>query len=103
MFTTYEDLRNLLLEAARGNGATFRFGTRVEAVDEDQATLTLASGENFSASVIVGADGSKSVMRDMLFEGGERTQDTGLVVFKCAPLSLCVAVLLTYLQYDSTS
>jgi salicylate hydroxylase len=82
MFTSYLKLRALLLSAVREHGASLRFGTKVESIDEDEAKLTLVDGEIVSADVVVGADGSKSVMRSMIFEGEERTQDTGLTVFK---------------------
>jgi salicylate hydroxylase len=82
MFTTYEALRLLYIEAARANGAVLRFGTKVEAVDQDGALLQLADGEVFSADLIVGADGAKSLVRNILFEGNEDTQSTGLVSFK---------------------
>jgi salicylate hydroxylase len=82
MFTSYADLRALILSVARANGANILFGTKVESVDEDEAKLILENGEVFSADVVVGADGSRGVMRDMIFEGAEQTQDTGAVVFK---------------------
>jgi 2-polyprenyl-6-methoxyphenol hydroxylase-like FAD-dependent oxidoreductase len=82
MFARHADFRAFLLSAARANGAIIRFGCKVSAVDEECARVTLSDGGVIQADVVVGADGTKSVMRDTLFEGEETVQDTGLVMFK---------------------
>jgi 2-polyprenyl-6-methoxyphenol hydroxylase-like FAD-dependent oxidoreductase len=75
-------MRALFVRAARANGAVLRFGTKVEAIDYDGAVLKLTEGEVFSADLVVGANGSKSMIREMLFHGEEQTQETGLISFK---------------------
>jgi 2-polyprenyl-6-methoxyphenol hydroxylase-like FAD-dependent oxidoreductase len=60
----------------------------VEAVDEEEARVTLVSGEVVEADIIVGADGIKGLMRKAVLEQeededeDEEDEPTGSVLFK---------------------
>ena len=66
------------------NGTEFRFGTRVKAVDtrpHTQPVVTLESGEQLKADVVIGADGLHSLVRKMIVDQDERTTYMGTDVF----------------------
>jgi salicylate hydroxylase len=90
LIAAYADVRALLLTAARANGALVRFGTPVEGVDEELAHVTLADGEVVKGDVIVGADGSKGALRNLVFEGEEQVGETGLAL--CKYVVLCLSL-----------
>ena len=64
------DLARLLYEPAREH-ATFRFGDRVERIDDDgeRATVTFASGASESYDLVVVAEGVGSRTRELVFPG----------------------------------
>ncbi len=70
------DLCRLLYEVALSCGATFRLGTRVVSVDTLDTTVTLDSGEVLKADVIVGADGSSGISRQILVEENDQCVDS---------------------------
>jgi salicylate hydroxylase len=63
-----------------------RYGARVEAVDEEKAHVTLASGEVVEADVVVGVDGMKGLLRKVVLEEDaedeEESEQAGYVLFK---------------------
>lgn len=66
------DLRRLLYKVALSCGAKFRLGTRIVSVDTLDTTVTLDSGEVLKADVIVGADGSSGISRQILMEENDQ-------------------------------
>lgn len=50
-------LQQQLYDTAKQNGVHLRYGTTITAVDPTTTTVTLESGENVHADLILGADG----------------------------------------------
>jgi geranylgeranyl reductase family protein len=72
------ELDHSLLDAARQSGADVREASEVTAVDPSCATVTLASGQQIEATVLVGADGARSVVRRTCWHANKRrTRDAG--------------------------
>ncbi|KAF5379737.1 hypothetical protein D9615_005787 [Tricholomella constricta] len=65
LFGHYGDLRKLLYEAAVDLGVHIRFSARVSSIDPDAGSVTLVSGERLTADVIVGADGTLGMSRQL--------------------------------------
>ncbi|KIW00546.1 uncharacterized protein PV09_07901 [Verruconis gallopava] len=66
------ELRKFLLEAAISAGASVQFDAPVQSVNLEAPSITLANGSTISADIIVGADGTNSVVRKAIFPGSER-------------------------------
>ncbi|KAJ7149867.1 hypothetical protein C8R43DRAFT_1006875 [Mycena crocata] len=66
LFAHLSDLRKMMYDVAVGLGATFRLNTTAVGVDPGQRVVTLDSGENMTADVIVGADGISGFARPLL-------------------------------------
>jgi salicylate hydroxylase len=79
---SYDSIRALLLTAARDNGAVVRFDAPVTALDKKLPSVTLADGEVIEGDVIVGADGSRGIMRNAVFKSKEQVKETGLALFR---------------------
>lgn len=56
---------------------TFRSGSRVTSIDPSTPSVTLASGEKITADVIIGADGIRSVVRDVVVGHPQKVKYTG--------------------------
>ncbi|TFK50180.1 FAD/NAD(P)-binding domain-containing protein [Heliocybe sulcata] len=69
VFCHHTDLRRMLRTAAEEAGASIRYGCRVASVDPVTRSVTLESGEVVSGDVIIGADGSLGVCREVLAAG----------------------------------
>jgi salicylate hydroxylase len=67
----HADFRRLLYQTAFLYGAKIRRRTRVVAIDSEERSVTLASGEILRADVIIGADGPNSLARQQLLEEEE--------------------------------
>lgn len=61
---------------------TLRVNSRVTAVDPSKPSLTLASGEIFHADVILGADGVKSVVREVVIGQPDQPTPTGDAAYR---------------------
>jgi 2-polyprenyl-6-methoxyphenol hydroxylase-like FAD-dependent oxidoreductase len=74
-------------ESENGASVTVEFGVEVFAVDFDECSVTLRSGEKHSGDVLIGADGVYGLLRRrMLEEEGEEPDDdvsTGVAVYRC--------------------
>ncbi|KAF8994817.1 hypothetical protein BDQ17DRAFT_1524804 [Cyathus striatus] len=70
------DLHNILIDLARPY-ITLRMNSKVTNVDPWAPSVTLQSGETISADVIIGADGVKSRLRDIVVGGPDRAKPTG--------------------------
>jgi 2-polyprenyl-6-methoxyphenol hydroxylase-like FAD-dependent oxidoreductase len=73
----------VLVQEARRRGIEVRFDARVASVDSaaDAATATLATGENLTADLVIGADGVHSVVRGAIDAGAPRGRYVGLTNF----------------------
>lgn len=77
------DLHKLLLDAVNAEPkATLRLGVKVEAVRQTEAqAFAVASGEEIGGDLLVGADGVRSKVREVLF-GPENPRFTGQVAWR---------------------
>lgn len=62
-FFQYTDLRGLMYETAKKDGADIRTGCLVSSIGPVSRTVTLANGDSLSADVIVAADGATGIGR----------------------------------------
>ena len=69
----------MLLSLALESGVEIDFDCEVIDVDPTKPTVTLASGEEIGADIIIGADGGYSLVREALF--GDQDE------FKCGHLT----------------
>lgn len=67
--------------ASRCNHVDLRLGSRVIAIDHDDPSITLQSGETLDADIIVGADGIHSIVRTSAF-GPQPTRFSGFVAYR---------------------
>ncbi|CAG7967184.1 unnamed protein product [Penicillium nalgiovense] len=70
------DYIRLLYEAATEMGIAYKTNSRAASVDQEAVTVTVESGEVYSADVIIGADGIRSVVRDTAVVTGETVEPT---------------------------
>jgi 2-polyprenyl-6-methoxyphenol hydroxylase-like FAD-dependent oxidoreductase len=74
-YAKHADVRRLLHDTALSYGATIRRNTTVVAIDPEEHSVTLSSGQILRADVVIGADGEASIAREQLLE--EEDQSTG--------------------------
>ncbi|KAF9644987.1 FAD/NAD(P)-binding domain-containing protein [Thelephora ganbajun] len=73
----HADLHEMLLRIALEAGVEIRYGARVaqvipgEELPQDDIPYRLVNGEIFTADVIIGADGSRSIVREILLKPGQ--------------------------------
>ncbi|KDQ52236.1 hypothetical protein JAAARDRAFT_73171 [Jaapia argillacea MUCL 33604] len=74
----YDDLYSTLFDLAVHAGAQIRYASQVVSVDDSRATVVLSSGEELMGDLVIGADGSNSLVRRLTMgtyaveEGEER-------------------------------
>lgn len=73
------DLHGVMTRAAERSGVEMIAGAQV--VSSEGTTVTLADGRQFSADVLIGADGVKSVIRQRF--GNDAPHFTGHVAWRC--------------------
>ncbi|KAJ6615880.1 hypothetical protein B0H10DRAFT_2039390 [Mycena sp. CBHHK59/15] len=66
LFAHLADVRKMMYDVAVAKGATIRLNATAVAVDPERRIVTLASGENLKADVIVGAEGASGLVRPLL-------------------------------------
>ncbi|KAI9900376.1 hypothetical protein N3K66_004638 [Trichothecium roseum] len=76
------DLHTSLVEAAIRAGVTIHNDKRVVAYDFDAPSATTQAGETFSADLVLGADGIKSIARPLLTGQPDVPRDTGDVAYR---------------------
>jgi len=77
-------LARTLVEFAAGHGASFRFSTTVELIDDvagGPITVTFSDGTTATYDLVVGADGTNSSIRKMIGIGTE-PQPTGMGIWR---------------------
>ena len=82
----HEDLIWLLHRVATDAGATIHFNTEVVSIQSGSGSaqspsVTLADGTVLAADVIVGADGSKSIVRKALSGEEDDVESDGLTIY----------------------
>src|SRR3954452_8929186 len=73
-------LHTILLGAAEDAGVDVRLGTTVQALDGPDVELSDGAGARYDA--VVGADGIRSRIRELAFDGGERPDYSGVIVWR---------------------
>lgn len=76
------DLLALLVAEARRLGAELLTDCKVAEVDFETSTVRTTSGRVFKGDVVVGADGSRSSMRDALLGKNTQARPTGRLVYR---------------------
>ena len=76
------DLRKILHEEAVNQGACIRLGCKIDtkAIDWANGVLSLTTGEEVRADLIIGADGAQSMCRAALVQKPNRAHFTGQIV-----------------------
>ncbi|KAJ4416990.1 hypothetical protein N0V82_006439 [Gnomoniopsis sp. IMI 355080] len=78
------DLLKVLHSAAVKHGVIIKLGCEVAELDFDKPSLKLATGDVYTADVILGADGERSFCRSALIGRADLPESTGDVVFRIA-------------------
>ncbi|TFY83922.1 hypothetical protein EWM64_g92 [Hericium alpestre] len=81
VFIHHAKLRRILYETALELGATIRFRSKVVEVSEDSRSVTLSSGEELRADVVIGADGVHGPCRLAVDEEADSGRPSGLMMF----------------------
>ena len=78
------DYQNVLAEEARRLGAQFQLGADVIKVDsnDEHASVTLASGEQLHADIVVGADGLRSEVRTYVLGYVKEPEESGDLAYR---------------------
>lgn len=79
----HEDVLKLLYNLATQSGATIDFGVIVEAVipGNPNPTVKLSTGETLTADIVIGADGPRSMVRNVVLAQEDDAKPSGLTVF----------------------
>ncbi|KAK8209092.1 hypothetical protein M8818_003787 [Zalaria obscura] len=78
------DLHQGLIRKVKQLGIPIRLGSKVIEADVDSASVTISTGEVFQCDFIVGADGVRSKLRDILCGQPTPAQPTGDYAFQFA-------------------
>jgi len=73
-------LHGILLAAAEESGAETRLGTTVQSLDGSE--IELSDGTSARCDLLVGADGIRSRVRELAFDGDAAPEYTGVVVWR---------------------
>ncbi|KAH8658033.1 salicylate hydroxylase [Xylariales sp. PMI_506] len=76
------DLHEGLMTAARNAGVKILADKRVTSYDFDAPSATTQDGETFTADLVIGADGIKSICRPLLTGQPDIPRDTGDVAYR---------------------
>ncbi|KZT51075.1 FAD/NAD(P)-binding domain-containing protein [Calocera cornea HHB12733] len=83
------DFHRMLYDLAVGAGVQIRLGCAVTAIDADKPSVTLRSGESLSGDLLIGADGVKSMIRQVIVGGPDAPVATGDAAYRATiPTSL---------------
>lgn len=82
----HNDLVRLLYKLATGAGAKVRLNTEVTSIRQGtkrmpKPVLRLASGEVLTADILIGADGCKSVVRDIVLGEPDCAKPGGMTLY----------------------
>ncbi len=79
-------LHDLLLQASNDSGARVRPGLTVSSLTSGASAVEVAfsDGTHGTYELVVGADGSRSTVRRMIFEDAPKAQFTGLAVWRAS-------------------
>ena len=75
------DLRNVLLERAKSLGVEIKLGSQVASIDLTAPSIELSSGKVYTADVVFGGDGDRSISRQALLGYSDIPYHSGDQVF----------------------
>ncbi|KAI0773342.1 FAD/NAD(P)-binding domain-containing protein [Irpex lacteus] len=83
LLMAHEDVHRMLYQLAVDAGAKVDFGATVVAITpgDPNPTITLASGEIISADIIIGADGPRSLVREVILGKKDNPEPVGWTVY----------------------
>lgn len=67
-YSQYGELFTIFYDLAKDAGVVFHFDCRVVSVDPWGGTVTCEDGRQLTADVVVGADGTESIVRPVVLE-----------------------------------
>lgn len=76
-----KDILGVLVKAARQLRIDLQVNSPVVKVDSENQSVTIASGETYTADIIVGADGKRSLCRSTIV-GSDQPQPTNTLVYR---------------------
>ncbi|CAE6445671.1 unnamed protein product [Rhizoctonia solani] len=76
------DFHRMLYELAERAGVRVRLASTVKSIDPSAPSLTLFNGEIIHCDLIVGADGVKSTIREVVVGGPDRPRPTGDAAYR---------------------
>ncbi|EJU02716.1 FAD/NADP-binding domain-containing protein, partial [Dacryopinax primogenitus] len=86
------DFHKMLYDLALGAGVTIRLGSLVTSIDPDTPSVTLRSGEVLPCDLLVGADGVKSGIRQVIVGSPDAPVPTGDAAYRATiPTSLMLS------------
>lgn len=76
----------MLYKLATEAGATVRFNTEVTSIQQGSASIpnpsiTLANGDVLTADILIGADGYKSQVRDVVLDEEDNARPAGMTLY----------------------
>ncbi|KAI0731120.1 FAD/NAD(P)-binding domain-containing protein [Earliella scabrosa] len=82
----HEDIIQLLYKLATDAGAKVHFNSEVTSIHQGSdavpnPSVSLASGEVFTADILIGADGSRSMVREVVLDEDDDAKPGGLTVY----------------------
>ncbi|KAH7915576.1 hypothetical protein BJ138DRAFT_1077267 [Hygrophoropsis aurantiaca] len=66
LYIQHGELSSIFFDLARNAGVIFKYNTRVDSIDPWAGSVTTQNGSTFTADVIIGADGYRSVVRPVV-------------------------------------
>lgn len=72
----------MIQDLAEQAGVIIRLSSHVQSIDPSKPSLTLSSGEVIHCDLIVGADGVKSMIREVVVGGPDRPRPTGDAAYR---------------------
>ncbi|CAE6338712.1 unnamed protein product [Rhizoctonia solani] len=76
------DLHCMLYELVEQAGVTVRLGSTVKSINPSAPSVTLFNGETIHCDLIVGADGVKSMIREVVVGGPDKPRPTGDAAYR---------------------
>lgn len=78
------DLRRVFYEKACAKGATINLGACVKSIDFEGSKVEVVTGDQYTADLILGADGEHSICRESLLGYSDPPRSSGDTVFRLA-------------------
>jgi len=76
------DFHRMLYDLATGAGAQIRLGCTVTSIDAEKPSVTLRSGEVIDCDLLIGADGVKSMIREVIVGSKDAPVPTGDAAYR---------------------